>query len=252
MRILTLLLIASAVFAQPRWSASRMLTELLNPLFPQMIIGIVGSVSPASGGTTWAYVSHMYGLTTDHDTVTTSAGSCGGANVITAVVTMYSKDPGTVAISNTSGSVWHLAVSNFPSGGDGVAIWYTDAKALSGSETVTGTLSTSYLSIYAECHSGGPVSGALDQTATGVASGANCQSSSITPSQANTLVIAGASSATTLTIDSSYTMTDNSGGVGGTSEGGGIAYLLQTAASATQPTISGGGISFCAIASLKH
>ncbi len=216
----------------------------------QMMKTIVSGPPPASGGTTWAFVNHMFGNSSDHNTVTTSAGSCSGSNVIVAVVTMFGADAGTSSIiSNTSTSVWHVAVDNTTS--DAVAIWYTDAKALSGSETVTVTLTGSFPSIYAQCYSGGPSSGALDQTNTGIQATGTCQVGSITPSQANTLVVLGFSGAPVSPVVSApYTVTDTTNG--GAAEGGGAAYNIQTSATATNPSVTAGNPGDCAIASFKH
>ncbi len=232
------------------WLRITLCILLCQPCLPQSIARRGAGIAAAGGGGTWAYVSHMFGNSSDHNTVTTSTGSCSGANTVVAVVTMFSADPGTSSIiSNTSGSVWHLAVDNATS--DGVAIWYTDAKALSGSESVTVTLTSSFPSVYAECHSGGPSSGALDQTNTGIDVAGTCQVGSITPSQDNTLVIFGFSGApSSPTVSSPYTVTDTTNG--GSAEGGGVAYNIQTTATATSPSAVAGNPGDCVIASFKH
>ncbi len=232
------------------WLRITLCILLCLPCLPQSIARRGAGIAAAGGGGTWAYVSHMFGNSSDHNTVTTSTGSCSGSNVIVAVVTMFGADAGTSSIiSNTSTSVWHVAVDNTTS--DAVAIWYTDAKALSGSETVTVTLTGSFPSIYAQCYSGGPSSGALDQTNTGIDVAGTCQVGSITPSQANTLVVVGFSGAPVSPVVSApYTVTDTTNG--GAAEGGGAAYNIQTSATATNPSVTAGNPGDCAIASFKH
>jgi hypothetical protein len=62
--------------------------------------------------------------------------------------------------------------------------------------------------------------------------------SSITPANANNLLVTfvGGDAFATISVDSGFTTTDTSGKVGGTFQGGGLAYIIQTAATAKQPT----------------
>jgi hypothetical protein len=66
---------------------------------------------------------------------------------------------------------------------------------------------------------------------------------SVTPSAANELVVTaegqGAAGGSPFTINLGFTITDQKAQVGGQADGGGLAYLIQTTATAVNPTWTG-------------
>lgn len=64
------------------------------------------------------------------------------------------------------------------------------------------------------------------------------QPGSVTPSNANNLLVTflGGDAYTAISVNQSFTATDTVGKVGGSSSGGGMAYIIQTAATAKNPT----------------
>ena len=219
--------------------------------------GVWPYVPPSpQAATSWTFTSHNFGNSSNTNTTASGAMSCSGANFIAAVVTSFNGTPTSATVSNTSTSTWHHTNgNNLGIGGGNIGIWYTDANALSGSEVVSVTLTGGFPSVYAECFSGAPASGALDQQANNQSLTTTCQTASITPTVNGELVFAASSgNPTTPAINLSYTLTDGNAGIGGNSEGGGAAYLIQGTAGATQPTwsLSSGGYGSCEIASFKH
>lgn len=139
----------------------------------------------------------------------------------------------------------------FPLGGSGFAggssrdmnfAYCTNPTSLSASHTISMTAAGGaffpVLSIAAFDNI--PTSGAFDDATTGaetLASGTTVQPGSKTPANADNMIVAWVTGDiyTPITINSGFTIIDTLGKVGGVSQGGGLAYLEQSAATAQNP-----------------
>jgi hypothetical protein len=194
---------------------------------------------------------------------TTSGINTTGADTIFVEVSRLTGD--TVALSDNGGSsgtpnTWTLIRTQADTGGGGLVSTdlYRSATPATVGSGHTFTLSTgTFAAIAVSAFSGGATSSIDDQeNSTGGGGGATTiQPGSITPGFANTLVITGvvtSDSANPSTINGGFTIAANLG-AGGTF-GAGIAYLIQTTATAANPTwtfTSGGTYAAATIANFK-
>lgn len=141
-------------------------------------------------------------------------------------------------ISDNKGNTYILAVnsqSNF--------IWYCRGGVVGAGHTFTIAGASTFSIAQVTAWSGSlalSVLGPTNQAFNGGA-GATFQGGSVTPAATGSLVIAGLQSQPTglVTIDSGFTITDQTTIVGGSHFGGGQAYLIQSPAAAVNPTWSG-------------
>lgn len=172
-------------------------------------------------------------------TATTSAANITGATLLIAVVCMYSKSAATATVSSTSNAsgAW-TAIANYVNGTSNICIWYCANPATSASETFScNPNGTGYPTIFASWWSGAATSSPKDQhNGAASASGTTLATGSITPGQANELIITGISDndAGNKTVDSSVTRQDTQ--LSNIYETGAWGYLIQTTATAINPT----------------
>ncbi len=163
-------------------------------------------------------------------------------------------------MADSKGNTW-TQLTGYNTGADAyVKVWYVANPIVGTGHTFTvGTGGSVDASAYIAGFSGVVTSAPFDQqNGATVASSATIQPGSITPTQADCLIICGLSSydasALTATINSGFTITDQAGFSSGNYFGGGLAYLVQSTASAVNPTWAAGS-SFtnaaAAIASFK-
>jgi hypothetical protein len=178
-------------------------------------------------------------------TITTPAINTTGANLIVAVFSWYTA--GTKpTLSDSSGNTWLVARNddNIANGGS-LSISYVQAPTVSASHTFTITGTNNFSTLFIEAWSGSAAS-PLDQTneaSSGGSSVSSQQTGSVTPGQANELLIAGlvngGSTSTSFAINSGFTIPDAvNPGTSGQNYGAGAAYFVQGAAAAINPTWS--------------
>ena len=181
------------------------------------------------------------------NSVTTSAISCTGANLLVIYVA-DGQNATTGTMSSSPANTWTSltdAASSFQNG----ALWYSKNASVSGSMTFTYASSggTGSPAIFVECFSSADTSAPFDQQNTGTANpGPTVQPGSITPGVNNELVVTGSTTGdpgASYTINGCYSsnITDQAPIVGGVHYGGALAYCVQTTATATNPTWSGAG-----------
>ena len=177
---------------------------------------------------------------------TTPALNCTGATLLIVGVSAYNQFP---TVSDSKGNTWTSAVSNSANSPNLAAIYYVyvNASQVSASQTFTITDgSNNYSNEFAACFSGAK-SSPLDQTNNAFVGAGNfsVQPGSITPTVNGELLLTALDNATgpAATINSGFTVTNAVAyGGGGTSNAGGMAYLVQGTAASINPTWSWGGV----------
>ena len=181
--------------------------------------------------------------------VAASSGTTGtmdttGANFLVVVIAdQDSLD--TNGVSDSKSNTW-VQLTVYPSP-HGVCIFYSVNPTVGTLHTFTISGAT-FASIAAAAFSGVHATAPLDQQA----GASGTQSGSVTPSENNELVIAGAYSdgANPTSADGGFT-TPNAANVSGNHAGYGLAYLIQTTAAAANPSW-GAGTDSAAIATFKQ
>lgn len=162
------------------------------------------------------------------------------------------------SISDSKGNTWtalNNVVGNF---GSNTTIYYAENPTVGTGHTFT---SGAFGSLCVSAFSGAALSSVFDQqTAGGSAAGGagtTVQPGSVTPTQDDELIISGVGGnqyANPPTVDSGFTIPANQPTVDGVNFGSTIGYLIQTSASAVNPTwtVDGHGLTVtCNIATFK-
>lgn len=189
---------------------------------------------PAS--TPWTFVSGTAASSTTGNGVTTTGINTTGATLEVLVQAYFGTTLPT--ITSSTGSSFTL-ITNLDSGDGGprkISVWYCNSPVGGASETFSSSQSSSFPTIAVLSFSGGS-GGFLDKMNSHIAISTTVQPGSITPSQDNCLVVSGFEfiSGTTATIDSGFSTPQKAGSTG-TAVGGAAAYIIQTTATAVNPT----------------
>lgn len=202
-----------------------------------------------------ALVAHLKGSSTNGNGFTTSSIDTTSANLLVAVLVDHG---GNAAFADSKGNTWLTAISpqsGAPGSSPYIRIIYVKAPTVGSGHTFTVTVTFGNPFLAVAAFSGADTAAPLDRTSFATNTFANTlQAGSITPTAANEVVVAGAlvRATGTLSIDSSYILTETGLYVGGTAYGGGLAYIVQSAAAATNPTWTlSGGLAGAQIASFK-
>lgn len=183
--------------------------------------------------------AHLVARSTNSNGFTSSSIDTTGGDTIFVVL---SDIDGTPTLSDSKSNTYtQLTGASKVGSGPAVSIWYAKNAACGTGHTFTVTATTKYPSICVQVFSGGDISAPFD---TGKESGATSlgttiQPGSLTPSVDNCVLITGYGddiTSRTLSIDSSFTITDQAGLVGGQAYSVGMAYKIQTTAAAVNPT----------------
>jgi hypothetical protein len=180
---------------------------------------------------------------TGNSPITTSAIDTTGADLIVLVRSVY--DNGTPSTPTDNKSNTWTALTRRQATGDtayDVRIWYSVNPTVGSGHTFTqGSSGAIYPSLHVMAFSGSHASPFDQESGQGTGSVTSVQAGSLTPSEGNCLVISGMVSNGGLPgIDGTYTESATAA-IGGTSVSGGIAYDIQTTATATNPTWSWSG-----------
>ncbi len=209
---------------------------------------------------TYAPVStcHAHAESSAGNAVTTSNIDCHLADLIVVSIQSYTGDSGTSGVSDSQSDAYSTAVTQAQSDCAGLLkIYFVHGSSFSSSMNFTATGSATFPAIQVQGFSGS-ASSPLDQTnsaSSGTTFVNSIQPGSITPTQDNELVVTNVfvCGVRTWTVNDSFTITDQSTETAN-AEGGALAYLIQTTATAVDPTWSEGGANVtpaAAIASFK-
>lgn len=223
---IALLVLVLALVAAPRRS--------------EAAIALVGAGAAAGGDNG--------GTTTGFDTT--------GATLLVAVVGSYNQTT-QPTISDSKSNTW-TALTAYEDGASRtrVRIYYVANPSVGAAHTATAAQASCFCSIAFAAFSGVTTTSPFDQqNGSFTDSGTSVQPGSITPSEDNTVVIAGLGSDTAASshaINGSYTLQVSHDG-GGAHLGSHLAFWIQTTATATNPTYSWSGTdqASAAIASFK-
>ncbi len=161
-----------------------------------------------------------------------------GANLIVISVT---DDTGTNTGTPTDSksNTWtHLTFNT--NGGVSTQLWYSLNPTVGSGHTFASANNNLFGSITVAAFSGAAASSPFDvENGSNTASASSLQTGSVTPSQDNSLVIYSTGDAWTGTLTANIgTVTDFGGLIGGNSFANGMAYQIQTTATAVNPTFS--------------
>lgn len=256
MRILTLLLsglLCSGVVsaATPVWTPSRMMHELLGPLYPQRAMFFGGNKAAATGG--------GGGIALVNGSIACAGGTNGGTSIqadataANLAVIPISFQPGvslTVADSNTGVNTW--ACLTVTSGTPNNNICYAKDFHGTGTQTFSVTGTSGFIQFKPLLFSGVTTSAPFDKQTTGETAGTNTITpGALTPTSADSLFITGYARDTTAAatgIDSGFTSDGACAGDGSTKYGVGAAHLIQSGGPTSAnpawsfPVSSGSGI----------
>lgn len=190
-----------------------------------------------------ALLNHISGRSTDLNTFTTPAGNSTGATLIVVGLTDYVAGGGTPGVlSDSQSNTWTKIITSTNDVGTVYTsnLYYCVNPSTSASHTFTYTGSIRIGSLVAAFFSGNDTSAPLDTSTQNKSnSAASIQPGSITPAANNELVIThsnGWTNGQTASIDSSFSIIDQLTGVQGQSGSSALAYIVQTTASAVNPT----------------
>lgn len=188
----------------------------------------------------------------------TSAIDTTGADLLVVVVSSY-YGAAAPTLTDSKSNTWTVAQNFDGSGaaGNRLRMYYCLGGTVGSGHTVTCTISGAYGSIAFAAYSGVLSSAALDQGAiTGSAGLTSIQAGSVTPTEGNEIVIAGLgyeTASATASIDGGFTKRVNDNPQSGVSYGVALGDLIQTTATAANPTWSwtGAGEASAVIATFK-
>ncbi len=201
---------------------------------------------------TIALVAHTAKGSTGGDTVTSDAIDTSTANFIVLVASTYTGGPNATISDSKMNSYSPLTeYSSFSR----CRIYYCLTPTVGGSHTFQADTTGGAPTICVAAFSGVKTASAFDVQNGATGGGvSNLQPGSITPSEDNELLITGYAgiSGTPLSIDLSFTISDQVAYSGGNNMLGALAYLIQTSAAAKNPTwTSAPDFNAAAIASFK-
>ena len=196
-----------------------------------------------------ALVASVGAASTTSNNVTTAGANTTGANLIVLTVAAFNGNAGTLSgPSDSNTNTWTaLTIRNSVTDGSWVRQYYCVSPSVGSGHTFSINSTAAYPSIYMQAFSGLDAS-PYDQEngAVGAGSITTLQNGSITPGGADYLFCAGMMTSAqlgTITIDSSFTITDQFLLALGQAEGGAMAYKIASGSGAEDPTWTflGGG-----------
>lgn len=177
--------------------------------------------------------------------ITTGAIDTTGANLLVVVVGNYTGVNGQATVSDSKSNSWTGATLQAV-GNNYVRIYYCASPIVGAGHTFTasngGTIAGG---VAVQAWSGASASPFDVENGAFAGSNTSLQTGSVTPSQANSLIIAGVSTdsaGSTFAIDISFTVSNSQNYTGGTTEGLAAAYLAQGAAASVNPAWSWSGL----------
>jgi hypothetical protein len=176
---------------------------------------------------------------------TTAAINTTGADLIVLILASVSGG-GSASISDSKSNTWTPRTDQgHGSNGGGSRIYDCVPTSVGSGHTFTASAAFMYGGIFVLSFSGAHAS-PFDQQNTNTGTGTTIQPGSVTPSEGNELIVFGAGALENgidISSVNTGTLGSHAAGVTAASYGGGIAYLIQTSASAVNPTITLSGSS---------
>lgn len=188
--------------------------------------------------------------------IATSGINTAGADLLVIFVGAF--DQSLLVITDTYLNTWTALTLNTGASATSGRIYYAKNASTGTSHIFTAT-GGSFTTLTVAAYSGSDLTAPFDVQSTGNSpGGGQVQPGSITPSNANSLVVSGCSPADGTsgapTVSAGFTITDSLAYLGGNAEGGAQAYQIQTTATAANPTwawASGGSTGAGCIAAFK-
>lgn len=195
-------------------------------------------VGAASSGGCCTLVAHtIASAAVATNSVTTPAINTIGSNLEIVSVAHYGIS--TPTITDSLSNTWTLIYDTNAASTDSVGIWYSFNPTTGSSQTFTTSNAGNYQVITVSAFSGA-VSGydSPNVNHNNSISAATLTTGSVTPSGSPALLVTGAEGHQfrPASINSSFTITDNATSSAGVHMAGGMAYLVESSASATNPT----------------
>ena len=201
-----------------------------------------------------AVVTSATGTFDGVDDATTGAINTTGADLL-VIITSKAGDGVAATVNDSKSNTWTGLTMREVASGERVQIFYaTNVAGLVGSGhtfTAVGSFMSLAVIAFSGCHTTAP----YDSLESGADTfGTTLQPGSLTPSQANCVVVQGLSFNTVqsgaVSINSSYTIQDQLDRISGDRMGVASAYLVQGAAAATNPTWTAATTSMAAVAAV--
>lgn len=213
--------------------------RILRAIFVALCLLLIGA---GTARATFTQIAH--GASTSDGSVVLNTT---GANLIVLVWSYYSGASG-LSTPDSLGNTWTALTPHGTVGNVTVNIYYVTNPSVGVGHTFTTNGTNTYSSFYVAAFSGALTTGTLDgQNGSASASASSIASGSITPGQPNELIIAGLSTGTGIPSSIAPTMTINDSiPVGGGFNGGALAYVIQTTATAINPTWTLPSANYCA------
>jgi len=171
------------------------------------------------------------------NTFTISGLNTSAANLIVIEVSGFSGV--TPTVSSSPANTWTPLTRRTDASSNSAQLFYCSSCAVSASQSFTLTGTGMFASMFVQAWSGGDTS-PFDQQNQGAITFTSLQPGSVTPTVDNEIVVTGMviDATNTLSINSSFTISDQLNNVGGVSKGGGMASIVQGAKAAVNPTWS--------------
>lgn len=172
---------------------------------------------------------------------TTSVGAdTTGASTLIIACSWYSATTATIVASDSKGNTWSALAKATSSGAVSSAqLFYVNSSTptVGSAHTFTCSGTGTFTSIGYQAWSGGAVAPA-ESNNIGIDGGNAQQPGSLTPTRNGSLLVTALATfnGTTISINGGYTANYTSSFIGGSSEGGAMAYLVQDTAAASNPT----------------
>lgn len=171
---------------------------------------------------------------------TTPVVNTTGATLIVLAADFYVLG-GAGTVSDSNSNTW-IALTQFDGAGTSATLFYCAPCTVGAGQTFTISGATNYPVLSVQAFSGTTTTGTFDGNQNGATGSlTTLQTGSVTPSEANALIVSSAAwiSVSSATINSSFTRDDYNdyhSGADGSNVGGAMAWLVQTAATAVNPT----------------
>lgn len=172
-----------------------------------------------------------------------AAGTTANQNCLSAtlfVASIISASGGTPTPNDSSSNIW-TQIGSYENDGNtsvNVGLFYVANPTVTSSQNF-GITSSDFSVLCVQAWSGSASSPLGTSSAGNSSSGSTVQPGSLTPSAANSLLVTACAPNNTnnvSSIDSSFTISDNVAYSGGVNEAGAMAYLVQSAAAAVNPS----------------
>lgn len=198
-------------------------------------------LSSDSSWATIAFVSGTCAASSDSNNVTTSAINTTGANFMIIGIGHAVSTAVTTPTDSVGGNTWTALTGQDAPGNNGMVFYYAANPNTGASQTFTESPNNNFPSICVFAFSGVTTTSPFDvQNGSNTASNVTTkQPGSVTPSQNNEVIVSAVSFGNaTMSVDSGFTIPGSGqiNGISGHSYGTAMGYLIQTSASAVNPT----------------